>query len=175
MANSITYDVNQSVGLGSVTGFIETNGTIGPITESSEIVDWNLTLFDGSSTADLQGPNQTNPNSSVTLVGSALSATATTLSFDFGSTNSELLFLLTDSDPILMCWTTNSCPTTGGGNGNGAWIEVTQFQWGVGRNPIGAVTPLPAALPLFATGLGTLGLLGWRRKRKARLSLLGAA
>jgi hypothetical protein len=30
-----------------------------------------------------------------------------------------------------------------------------------------ASTPLPAALPLFATGLGALGLLGWRRKRKA--------
>ena len=28
-------------------------------------------------------------------------------------------------------------------------------------------TPLPAALPLFATGLGALGLAGWRRKRKA--------
>ena len=28
------------------------------------------------------------------------------------------------------------------------------------------VTPLPAALPLFATGLGALGLLGWRRKKK---------
>lgn len=27
-------------------------------------------------------------------------------------------------------------------------------------------TPLPAGLPLFATGLGALGLLGWRRKRK---------
>jgi hypothetical protein len=26
--------------------------------------------------------------------------------------------------------------------------------------------PLPAAFPLFATGLGALGLLGWRRKRK---------
>jgi hypothetical protein len=29
-------------------------------------------------------------------------------------------------------------------------------------------TPVPAALPLFVTGLGALGLLGWRRKRKAR-------
>ena len=29
-------------------------------------------------------------------------------------------------------------------------------------------TPLPAALPLFATGLGAMGLLGWRRKRKAQ-------
>jgi hypothetical protein len=29
-------------------------------------------------------------------------------------------------------------------------------------------TPIPAALPLFASGLGALGLLGWRRKRKAQ-------
>jgi hypothetical protein len=29
-------------------------------------------------------------------------------------------------------------------------------------NPV----PLPAALPLFATGLGALSLLGWRRKKK---------
>jgi hypothetical protein len=32
-------------------------------------------------------------------------------------------------------------------------------------------TPLPAALPLFATGLGGLGLLGWRRKRKAAAAI----
>jgi hypothetical protein len=37
--------------------------------------------------------------------------------------------------------------------GNGAFLVAT-------------ATPLPAALPLFATGLGGLGLLGWRRKRK---------
>ena len=29
-------------------------------------------------------------------------------------------------------------------------------------------TPVPGALPLFATGLGGLGLFGWRRKRKAQ-------
>ena len=34
--------------------------------------------------------------------------------------------------------------------------------------PTDGATPLPAALPLFATGLGALGLLGWRRKRKAQ-------
>ena len=31
-------------------------------------------------------------------------------------------------------------------------------------------TPLPAALPLFGAGLGGLGLLGWRRKRKVAVS-----
>ncbi len=31
-----------------------------------------------------------------------------------------------------------------------------------------ATTPLPVALPLFAIGLGDLGLLGWHRMRKAK-------
>jgi len=31
-----------------------------------------------------------------------------------------------------------------------------------------SATPLPAALPLFATSLGALGLLGWRRKRRTQ-------
>ncbi len=35
-------------------------------------------------------------------------------------------------------------------------------------------TPLPLGLPLFATGPAAVGLLGWRRKRKSRVSLLGA-
>jgi len=38
-----------------------------------------------------------------------------------------------------------------------------------------APTPLPAAFPLFATGLGALGLLGWRRKRKNAAASLAAA
>ena len=35
-------------------------------------------------------------------------------------------------------------------------------------------TPLPAAFPLFATGLGALGLLGWRRKRKGAAAITAA-
>jgi hypothetical protein len=37
-------------------------------------------------------------------------------------------------------------------------------------NELVSSTPLPAALPLFAAGLGGLGLLGWRRKRRASLA-----
>jgi PEP-CTERM motif-containing protein len=36
----------------------------------------------------------------------------------------------------------------------------------IGTWDVRVVTPLPATLPLFATGLGGLGLLSWRRKRK---------
>jgi hypothetical protein len=46
----------------------------------------------------------------------------------------------------------------GDGSLGRADLQVTGFA--------AAETPLPAALPLFATGLGALGLLGWRRKRK---------
>jgi len=39
---------------------------------------------------------------------------------------------------------------------------------GATLSPPSFVTPLPSALPLFATGLGALGLFGWRRKRKTQ-------
>jgi hypothetical protein len=45
----------------------------------------------------------------------------------------------------------------------------TDPTYAVGFSP-GAATPLPAALPLFASGLGALGLLARRRKRKATLA-----
>src|SRR5262249_44059233 len=35
------------------------------------------------------------------------------------------------------------------------------------NNSDAIVTPVPAALPLFASGGALLGLLGWRRKRKS--------
>ena len=45
-------------------------------------------------------------------------------------------------------------------------IHTTINGGGEIRGQLNAV-PLPTALPLFATGLGALGLLSWRRKRKA--------
>jgi hypothetical protein len=55
---------------------------------------------------------------------------------------------------------TNGDTTDSGGNG----IDLLVY---AGSIPGPSTVPLPAALPLFATGLGALGLLGWRRKRKA--------
>jgi hypothetical protein len=42
------------------------------------------------------------------------------------------------------------------------------------KSPEVSGTPLPAALPLFATGLGGLGLFGWRRKRKNAAAIAAA-
>jgi hypothetical protein len=42
----------------------------------------------------------------------------------------------------------------------------TDWSYQLSQTTVNAV-PLPGALPLFATGLGALGLLGWRKRRKA--------
>ena len=51
-------------------------------------------------------------------------------------------------------------------NGNGEDDTFGPTALRVEMTGTATATPLPAALPLFATGLGALGLLGWRRKRK---------
>lgn len=53
---------------------------------------------------------------------------------------------------------------------NGNCIPLTTFSV---TDTLAAQTPLPAALPLFASGLGGLGLFGWRRKRKAQEAVAG--
>ena len=58
-----------------------------------------------------------------------------------------------------------------GNGGNGGDPNTLYFTDGIDGEThglFGAIqTPLPGALPLFATGLGAFGLLGWRRKKKA--------
>jgi hypothetical protein len=51
----------------------------------------------------------------------------------------------------------------------GAPPPTFNFAFTLSGDTVVSETPLPASLPLFATGLGTLGLLGWRKKRKTRL------
>src|SRR5262249_27334688 len=55
-------------------------------------------------------------------------------------------------------------------SGCGACSDIRLSAGGVENLSSGSLTPVqvPAGLPLFPTGLGSLGLLGWRRKRKAR-------
>ena len=59
-------------------------------------------------------------------------------------------------------------PSTGGSNfdGSNPWTQPPQDMFAQFDISV-AQTPLPAALPLFASGLGALGLFSWRRKRKA--------
>jgi len=55
------------------------------------------------------------------------------------------------------------------GTGSAVWYSQDSFGdtlTGSGSATITSETPLPGALPLFGSGLGVMGLLGWRRKRK---------
>jgi hypothetical protein len=52
----------------------------------------------------------------------------------------------------------------------GFFTDVNDNTIGFVGTPVSA-TPLPAALPLFATGLGAMGLLGWRRKRRGQAAI----
>ncbi len=88
--------------------------------------------------------------------------------------------------------TTSAAPIVGieaTPDGKGYWLAGSVYPFGnakfygsstapiVGIEATGEVaptTPLPAALPLFATGLGALGLLGWRRKRKNAAAVAAA-
>ena len=90
-AGDITYQVDETgIGIfgGSIVGTIQTDGTIGGLT-ASNIVGWNLIVTDGlgpccgSATYFLTGGLA--GDSSVSVTGSALSATATSLQFNFGS------------------------------------------------------------------------------------------
>ena len=74
-----------------------------------------------------------------------------------------IAFQLWDDGPLTTFsrLSTNGNTTDTGGNGANLLVYAGALPTAADGN-----TPLPAALPLFATGLGALGLLTWRRKRK---------
>lgn len=84
------YHVNRTIGLGGVTGTIETDGTLGPLADIN-LLGWTLTLDDGAGTFTLLGPSTGN-NSSTAVLGSALTATSTGLFFDFSSSVDNVIF-----------------------------------------------------------------------------------
>jgi hypothetical protein len=47
-------------------------------------------------------------------------------------------------------------------------LDTTDFSLQFSPDLITTTTPVPATLPLFATDLGAIGLLGWRKKRKGQ-------
>ena len=100
------YSVNLNIGAsGTATGEILTDGTIGTI-GAANILDWNLTVNDGVSGAvTLLGPSSGN-NSFVALNGSAVSATATALLFNFSSPSAAgaCLYFETTGLPVSFLW-----------------------------------------------------------------------
>ena len=110
-----------------------------------------------------------------TLVNAAAAVNRTVGVAGFASTTGSNLFFATNA-----AFTTYALgfidPTTGPafaagtasatfGTTTGGTFTITPT---VGSEATFSAVPLPAALPLFGSGLGALGLFGWRRKRRAQ-------
>jgi hypothetical protein len=170
------YNVNLTIGTGTVKGTIDTDGATGSLA-LSDFKDWNLTIKDGVSSAVLLGPLSGN-NSFDAMGGSAVSANANNILFDFsgGPTPDNYFFFENTSGPVDFV-----CFGQGGGgsfqsncaSGQAGYVEAFEINSGdnqsvplTGRQVIAtrAAIPEPASLGLFAAGL--LGLCVWRRARR---------
>ena len=102
-------------------------------------------------------------------------STANTGSLTFAADGSLSTFLFGTACQADQCFGNTFPPhilswiATPGGQGF-SYYDINALELGTGNLTFQAVstTPLPSAIPLFATGLGLLSLLGWRRRRKAQ-------
>lgn len=116
---------------------------------------YDLTWLEGGRPAACQGCFDGNQTYQVSI-GSMDFGPYSTLSGQNFELETSGLFSLTEGDSYTLTFLGLA---TGG--------DHTSFIDAVSLDLVDA-TPLPAALPLFATGLGALGLLGWRRKGRTQ-------
>jgi hypothetical protein len=155
------YTVNQTIGPGSVTGAITTNGTIGTLS-AADIVGWNLTLNDGTNIADL-----ILSNSAVVVGGDDLSATASNLSFNFSGTgfNYDFYFYGTSAGAVgELCYTawSNCWGPTGVGLYDVGGDNLSVYIGETGNLVIATATPEPGTGGLMMLGIGLA--LGMRKR-----------
>ncbi len=161
VANSITWSAADAAASGSV--FMGTNGHLATITSQAEndfmigLVTSNPSVFagawlGGNYTEWLRGPE----------AGSSLAYT----NWNTAEPNNNGIMYMS-----VGLTTPNS-----GAAGLGKWLDDSGVQgvpssadpvvgYFIEYEGVSAV-PIPAALPLFGTGLAILGFVGWRRKRQ---------
>jgi hypothetical protein len=112
----------------------------------------NFTLPNGATNVSISGAANVDDQGYIFINGNQIGYTTETANATFNS-NIALNFVVGVNEFLV------SDINSGGGPSGAAFFATVTYDV--------SQTPLPAALPLFATGLGALGLLGWRRKRKA--------
>lgn len=176
-AKAIVYNIDYVVvdnglgdGNGTITGTITTDGTLGEIT-AIHITDWNLLLQVAGLSGTLTKANSVlDGNTSFAF----FTVTDTTFSYDHLQDGS-LFFNTNGGDSLCLSGRLGFCsdfsrtrillpiPITGGIQSVLALSDPQQF---VTYTADVSETPLPGALPLFATGLAGLGFIAHRRRRK---------
>jgi hypothetical protein len=178
-AAPITYDVDRTIGDGSVTGFIETDGTIGDLF-ADNISNWSLTLTapDPNNTGGVISDTISKSNNdSVFIAGplntTAVTATSTQLLYDFTASadSTYMLFFGATSPNLNWCLETTNCNSDGVGSmeyisyidtsGNKVILSSVDH---TGTIVFATAVPVPAAVWLFGSGL--IGLVGFVRRKR---------
>jgi hypothetical protein len=156
-------DVSYSSPSGTLSGTFDYDGTNFSnmdITATGGNVDGDVFNTDNFSTATALAATASNGDSLQLDFASALpSSGGGTVDVTGGYVNSEAEFVAdADSLPYPFPYNYFYCEFVAGcGN---------EYIADAGSVSAPGATPLPASVPLFATGLGAFGLLGWRKKRK---------
>jgi hypothetical protein len=174
-ADPIDYQVDDifgfyaSTGQG-VVGTIETDGTTGTLA-ASDILGWNLVLSDGlGDSFDI-----TNENSTPSVTGTALTATASALQFNFGTVE-EGGSTLGDFEILDSSngwgWTFAVPPGTAlEGVPAGPYessYNYAPIAYDTQPVTIGTATPEPSGFVLLSAALGMIGVLRQARNRRQR-------
>ena len=156
--NGFSFASSPYTSTDSVSGWIDLSAPLGISQFTLTITPVSYSFYDGVQTITNSnaaagaffGDIQTNSSGDIILWSISMSSTTTggTIATDKGQ--SDVPF---DEAFSLLA----GVGSAGNTDHPGTWLFVTTTV---------STTPIPAALPLFASGLGAMGLLGWRRKRK---------
>ncbi len=160
-ASATVFDVNRVIGTGSVTGFLETDGTLGVLSTGS-IIDFQLTIsapgLSGGSPDVINFANSTQ----IFADGTALSATLTELTFDFLATG---LMILQGGNNFNF-WCLDGLNRDCGGDDSTEFVGFASPTAAVSYANVGAVVigtvqstgvPVPMTLSLMMLGLFAVG------------------
>jgi hypothetical protein len=167
-ANTYTYNVDFDIAGQTVTGTIMTNADTGYL-NSGDLLSWSFQVGASSIMSSTTGASETDSFAATGVTPLLLSSSQITYSpitAPFGSYSN--LFcgdLACDQDLFFNNLVLTRIVDDIAWSYSGTSYETKPAGFTVIATI--ATTPVPAALPLFATGLSALGLLGWRKKRKS--------